>query len=657
MTDYLFYALLGTGAGAVIALLGVGLVVSYRGSGVLNFAHGAMAMWPAYCFNEMRTAGTYPLPIPGLPDRIDFGAKVQFSSALLIAVLTGTALGVLIHLAVFRPLRHAPELARVVASVGILVALLGLVGQRFVTQQVNPAKILPAEAWTVYGDLTVPRDGPWLALVAVVLAGLLAAGYRWTKIGLAVRAARENDKGAILLGFSADRLGAVSWVVAGTLAGLTGVLGTPLTGLNPTVLTFTYLVPALGAALVGRFSSVLTTVATGLAIGVVQSMYTKIQGDVSWLPEIGVREGIPFLVIIVAIVLVGRRLPGRGGVEAGRLPAVPSSIVTPLRVVVPFAVAVAAALFLDAGWRLALVTSAIAAMLALSLVVLTGFVGQTSLAQMTLAGVAGFALSRLADEAGIPFPLAPILAAGVSTLFGVVVGLPALRVRGVNLALVTLAGGVAITEFVFKNPDYTGATPEQGGASVPSPKLAGWDLGLTRPGELFRAEFVVLTLVVLTALSLAVANLRRGATGRRFLAVRSNERAAAAVGIDPALTKLGAFALSSFIAGVGGAMIAYRFGTISDASYGIVASLTVLAFAYLGGITTVSGALVAGAVSSSGLAFYGLDQLSSSAGQWETFIGGALLVVMAVTYPEGIAGAVIARWRRRAGARSPRPAG
>lgn len=656
MTDYLFYVLLSTGAGAVIALLGLGVIVTYQGSGVVNFAHGALAMWPAYVFVELRTDGTYPLPVPGLPDRIDFGGRVQFAPALAIAIVTGTALGLVVYALVFRPLRTAPELAKVVASVGVLVAMLGLVSRRFQEQNVSPAKILPAEPWTLYSDLTVPRDGPWLALLAVVVAGALTGFYRWSRQGLAIRAARENPKGAALLGYSADRLGAISWAMAGTLAALVGILGSPLTQLNPTVLTFTYLIPALGAALVGRFSHIGLTVAAGLAIGAAQSVYTKVQGDLSWLPEIGVREGIPFLVIIVTMVMTGKRLPGRGGDDGGRLPAVPLAVVTPLRVLLPAAVAIAAAVVLDAGWRLALITSVIAAVLALSLVVLTGYVGQTSLAQMTFAGVAGFALARFAGRWDVPFPIAPILAALVACLFGVAVGLPALRVRGVNLALVTLAGGVAITEFVFKNPDYTGASPEVGGATVPSPNLAGLDLGLTRPGDLFRVEFAVLVIVILALLAVAVANLRRGATGRRFLAVRSNERAAAAIGIDPALTKLGAFALSSFIAGIGGALIAYRFGTISDASYGIVASLTVLAFAYLGGITTVSGALVAGAVSSSGLAFYGLDQLSSSAGQWETFIGGVLLVVMAIVYPEGIAGAVIARRRERRSRRALAPA-
>jgi branched-chain amino acid transport system permease protein len=343
------------------------------------------------------------------------------------------------------------------------------------------------------------------------------------------------------------------------------------------------------------------------------------------------------------MVLLGERLPDRGSVEPWKLPAVPPSKVSLVSAGVPVALAIAGIVLLGPLWRAAIMTSVIAMIVALSLVVLTGFAGQASLAQMAFAGVAAFTLSKLAIRWDIPFPIAPLLAALVATLFGVLVGLPALRVRGTNLAIVTLAGGVAIAEFVFKNPRFVGDA-STGGAKVPNPAIGGWDLGLTTAGEASRPIYGVLLVCVALALAVGVANLRQSASGRRVLAVRSNERAASAIGIEVARVKLQAYAVSSFIAGIAGCLIAYRFGSVSDASFGVIASLTAMSVAYLGGITSISGAVTSGVVAASGAAFYVMAQVTGRLGAWETLIGGVLLIVTAVLNPDGIAGG----FRRRA---------
>jgi branched-chain amino acid transport system permease protein len=224
-------------------------------------------------------------------------------------------------------------------------------------------------------------------------------------------------------------------------------------------------------------------------------------------------------------------------------------------------------------------------------------------------------------------------------IFGLIVGLPALRVRGTNLAIVTLAGGVTIAEFVFKNPWVIGDIAS-GGAKVPNPSLAGWDFGLVYGNKVSRPIFGVFLIIVLALLGLLVANIRRSGSGRVMLAVRGNERAAAAIGIDVTRVKMTMFAASSFIAGVGGTLIAYRFGSVSDLSYGVVASLTALAVAYLGGITSVSGAVTAGITAQAGIAFYAMGRLFDGMGSWEALIGGVLLIVTAIMNPEGIAGGI-----------------
>jgi branched-chain amino acid transport system permease protein len=639
MTDYLFYLLLGSGAGAIIAALGLGMVITYQGSGVVNFAAGSMAMWSTYVYAELRN-GAYPFPIPGLPGRYHFGDDVGFRWALLLALLTAAIIGLVVYLLVFKPLRQAPALAKVVASVGLIIVFITLVERRFQdVTAMRVAPILPREPVTITGDLTIPRDGLWLFAIVVVIAAALWMASKFLRIGLATRASAENEKGAVLLGYSPDFLAGLGWVISAVVTTLIAILAAPQVQLNPTIFTFAFLIPALGSALIGKFQNYWPTLITGVLIGMGQSICTKLQNDISWFPEYGAREGIPFIVIIVTMVLLGERLPERGAVSSWKLPSVPQARVTLFSVLVPTGIAVVALFALGPLWRAALMTTIIASVLALSLVVLTGFGGQTSLAQMAFAGVAGFALSKLAMRWDIPFPIAPLLASFGAMLFGLLVGFPALRVRGTNLAIVTLAGGVTIAEFVFKNPAFIGDI-STGGAKIPNPQLGPWDFGLVFGNKVSRPVFGIFLIITLVLLCIAVANIRRAGSGRVMLAVRGNERAAAAIGINVTRVKMTLFAFSSFIAGVGGTLIAYRFGSVSDLSYGVMASLTALSVAYLGGITSVSGAVTAGITATAGVAFYGMDQVIGGMGSWEVLIGGVLLIITAIMNPEGIAGGI-----------------
>jgi branched-chain amino acid transport system permease protein len=639
LTQYLFFVLIGTGAGAIIAAFGLGLVVTYQGSGLVNFGYGAMASWVGYVYADLRQ-GSYPFPIPGLPDRYHFGDDVGIWWAFALSLLTAAVMGVLVYQLVFRPLYRAPALAKVVASIGLVIVFTSLIERRFSDNAgLRVDAILPREPVTFMDGVTVPRDGLWLVFIVVLIAAAVWAASRYTRIGLAMRASAANEKGAILLGYSPQQLAQASFIVASLIGGLVVILASPMIQLSSGVFTFAYLIPALGAALIGGFRYVWPTVITGLLIGLVQSSFTKMQTDFRWFPDYGAREGLPFLVIIVAMVFLGERLPDRGSVETFKMPAIPPAKVTPLSVLLPVGFAIIGLLALGPGWRGAIMTTTIAMVLALSLVLLSGFGGQPSLAQLAFAGVAGFSLSKLAMQWDIPFPIAPILASLIAMAFGVVVGIPALRVRGTNLAIITLAGGVAISEFVFKDPRFVGDA-STGGARVDNPKLGDWDLGLILGDQFSRPVFGILLVVVATLLALGVANIRKSPTGRRMLAARSNERAANASGVNIVRVKLEVFAASAFIAGVAGCMSAYRFGDVSAAAYGAVGSLTALAVAYLGGITCVSGAVTAGVTAASGISFYLLGTVTGVFGQWEVFIGGLLLILTAILNPEGIAGGI-----------------
>jgi len=623
------FAVLGLGTGAVYAALALGLVLEHRVSGVVNFAHGAMAAYVTYAFVELRATGDLVLPVVGLPGRFHLLDRPPFWLCLVVALALAAVLGLVVHALVFRPLRNAPALARVVASVGLLVALQAIVVLRFeVSRPVAP--ILPNRPITLMGAV-VPLDRLLLALAVVAVTVVLWAVYRFTTFGLASRAMADDPATTALLGQRTGRLASVNWVIASVLAGAGGILVAPLTGLNPGTYTL-LVVPALAAALVGRLSSFGITTAAALALGAAQSDLIELQDTFRWLPSVGLREGLPLVVIIVAMAVAGRAVPERAEPVERRLPAAPR----PRRVAVPATVGVvvaAGALFvLGAELRLGLITSLIGAVVCLSLVLLTGWVGQISLAQMAFAGVAGFALSKLGQGAGIPFPLAPLLAAALAGLAGLVLALPALRVRGVNLAVVTVAAAVAVEELVFRNPGLTGGF---GGTAVPTPSFFGVDLGIDQGGDYPSPVFGLLALAALTALALGLVAVRRGGGGRRLLAVRANERGAAAAGVDVAATKLAAFAASAFVAGCAGALLGYSQGQLSFSSFGVFVSLSYLAVAYVGGIGSVSGAMVGGALVGGGVVFTWLEQLAGW-GRYQAVITGLALVVIAVLRPDGL---------------------
>ena len=611
------FLLLGLGAGAVYAGLGLGLVLVHRVSGVVHVAHGAVAAYVAYVFVELRTVGDLVLPV----GRLRLGDDVPFVTAFVVSLLVAAGIGLVAYLLVFRPLRAAPALAGLVASVGLMATLQALIVLRFSGGRPVPA-ILPADPVQVFGA-DVPRDRLVLAAIVVVAGVVLWAVYRFTRFGLASRAASDDVTGVALLGRSPDVLAAVNWVAASILAGAAGILVAPVTGLDP-VTTTLLVVPALAAALVGRLVSFGATVAAGLALGMTQSLLLLAQDNWSWIPRSGVREAVPLIVIVVALAAgAGGRLAR--GESAGR--ALPLAG-RPRRVAVwagaGTVVGVAAVLGFTGQDRMAVVTSLIGMLVCLSIVVLTGWSGQISLAQMAFAGVAGFSLSRLATEVGVPFPVAPLLAAVLAAGAGLAVGLPALRARGVSLAVVTLAGAVVVEEAVFKRPTLTGGF---GGSRVPAPA------GLEPSG----AAFGLLVLAVLVVTAVGLARLRTTAAGRRLLAVRANERAAAAVGVDVAATRLGAFALSAFLAGVAGTLLGYQQGQLSFGSFGVFVSLAYLAVAYLGGVAGIAGAVVGGLLVPSGVAFTLLDL-----GRYQLLVSGLGLMVVTVLAPGGLTG-----WRRR----------
>jgi ABC-type branched-subunit amino acid transport system permease subunit len=243
-------------------------------------------------------------------------------------------------------------------------------------------------------------------------------------------------------------------------------------------------------------------------------------------------------------------------------------------------------------------------------------------------------LSHLSQNWGVPFPFSLLLAAAAAVPVGILIGLPALRVRGVNLAVITLAAAAAIDALVFNPAWFSGGL---GGRTVPPPTIFGLNLGVAGGNSYPRVVFGVFLLVVVTLIGLSVARMRGSATGRMLIAVRSNERAAAAAGIRVAPAKLFAFALSAFIAGLGGGLLGYLQGTVSAPTFATFTSLALLAIAYVAGIGRVAGAVIAGLLMSANGLFVNFLNEHLSIGQYQTIVAGIALALTAIKNPDGVA--------------------
>ena len=636
MQQVLLYALLGLGSGALIAGIALGVVLTYRGSGIINLATGGFAMLAGYAFWALR---------------VDL-LHLSTGPALLLSLVVVLAAGAATELIAFRPLRTASPLAKLVSSLGVLLVLQASMLLAFGSSEQPEPNVLPQNTVSMLGAV-IPIDRFIITGIVIVLSACLWALYRFTRFGLATRAASENEVVAMLGGLSPNSLSMVNTLLASAIAGGIGILAASITQLDTETLPL-QIVPALAAALLARFTSFGIACAAGIGLGIIESEIQYVS-NLSWFPTSGgtaipgVAELVIFILIVLFMYLRGAKLPGRGELVEQRLPEAPRPQHLLRTTVIGAAICAIALVVLPFDFREALINTLIGTVMALSLVVITGYVGQISVVQLTLAGVSGFTISHLAVNAGIGFPLAPIAGTVAAVILGLITAASALRVRGVSLAVVTLAAVVAITNFGFLNTTWGGG---QTGSPVPELKLLGLDLGTRAPfrgldGNLPSPVFGWVALAITVASCLIVAAIRRGDLGRRMLAVRSNERAAAAAAIDPRTVKLIAFGVSAAIAGLAGSLYAYNFGSVSADRFDVFTALSLIAFAYAGGITLISGAVFAGLISTQALFPYALDKWFGISGNWFLLFGGAILIITLIQNPEGVAGAFYKRIHKR----------
>ncbi|WP_217238799.1 ATP-binding cassette domain-containing protein [Streptomyces sp. AC555_RSS877] len=545
--------LAGLSVGSAAALTGIGLIVTYRATGVLNFAHGAIAMVCAYVLRQCVVEWGWPL----------------WAGAAVTMLVLAPGLGMALERFVFRPLSvlGSDPAQTLVASIGVFVLLVG--GAALVWGQGardDAPELVSADPW---GQLAV----------VLVLAVAVAAVIRWTRFGRELRAVVDDRRLAVLGGIDADRVAAAGWAFGSFTAGLTGVLLAPYVRLDPYGLPL-LVMEVVAVAVAARMRSLAVAVVVALGIGVAQSQLTRLHPSGWGEPLL---QAVGANLFVVALLLAALALPRIGARDA--LPRTATARVpTP-----PGAWIVAAVLFLlplgfaGSDLHTAVQVPALGVVL-LSLVVVTGRGGQISLGQAAYAGLGALFTALLAAGRFPGLPRLPELAAlAVAVLLvaplGLLTGWPAISRRGLALALATFAVGVGVSRFVFAQP-YA---------------VSGLSLGRPAAFDGDRAYYV-LELLLLAAALLATHALRRGRTGRALAAMRDHEAGASAAGVHVPSLKLLAFVAGAALAALGGGMLGMGLRAFDPGAYDPVRGLLWFAAVVVLGADSTLGALAAAAL-------------------------------------------------------------
>jgi sulfate-transporting ATPase len=456
--------------------------------------------------------------------------------------------------------------------------------------------------------------------------------YRHSQFGISTTAVAENQRTAGSLGLSADRIAALNWALGSGLSGFVAILLSPISSLQVGGMT-TLVIAALAAALVASFRSFPIALIAGLVIGIAQTMLTR------YVHISGVPQSVPFAVIVVMLLVRGTALPIRGHFLQ-KLPMLGSGKVHKSHVAIGTALAVVLTLVFPISWQDAMVTTFAMSIILLSCIVVTGIAGQLSLAQFALAGFGAWIAGRSVDMFSVPFPLALILGVCAAAPLGALFALPAVKARGLNLAIVTLGLGSALEVLIFNNGKITGGFI---GTKIGRPNLFGYDISATR----YPSRYAIFCIALFVLMALMVASLRRGRSGRRMIAVRTNERAAAALGINVAGVKIYAFALAAGIAAVGGTLLAFRKDTIIYANeFQSFVSITAVGWAFMGGIGFIFGSFFGATMTPGSISARITNGLFSGIDRYIPLIGGVVIVLIVLFNQDGIAkeSAMQARW-------------
>lgn len=572
----MFYAqliLTGLARGALLSLAGMGLVLTYRATGVFNFAHGAIGVFVAYVLYAFSTQWGLPLVIAG-------------PLALLVV---GPGIGVLLERAVFRPLARqgATTTEKLVATLGVFVLLLGVVITVWSGSTRVPVKLVPAKHLSLPGSLDMGYDDlANLIVLGIACAGLWAL-FRFTHLGTEIRAVVDRPELAQLASVNANRVAAIAWALGTGFAGITGVLLLSRGALEPIILNLV-MIEVFSLAVVARLTSLPIAVGAGLLIlGAGQSLLGNVviangNGFIGNSFD-ALKPNLSVVVLFVAL-LVYKRLDvvGEAAERVQRL-AAPIRTSRTVRSAIIGAITAAALvvlpLVLDNNDVERAQSFLAFSVIFVSIVAVTGFSGQITLGQAGYAGLGAWMAARMGNAWDLPVIVAMILGAIVAMAAGILTGYPALRRRGLFLALTTLAFALLIFRFVLQNKEFAGGSDA---LLIARPE---W---FTGPVAFYYFELGWLALMFLLA-----RNLRSGRLGRALGAMRDSEDGARSIGIDLRAYKLFIFGASAFIAGIGGALFVQRAGVLEAEQFFPLNNLFWFAAVVVAGVSSIPGALLA----------------------------------------------------------------
>lgn len=570
MRDFTTFTILGLVTASIYAIGASGLVVTYTTSGIFNFAHGAVGMAGAFTYWQLHVKWG----LPTLP------------AILIILIVIAPLFGWFIDRVIMRGLEGASDVTRAVVPIGLLFALIA--GVPIIWSSNTARSVMPffGSKSIMIGDVSVS----WHQIVTVIVALLVAAGLRLflyqTRIGLSMRAVVSNRDLVKLNGGRPNRSSTASWALGSSLAALGGILVADKFGLEVMSLTL-LVINAYAAAIVGRLTSLPYTFLGAVILGLAESYAVGyLPNNPSWLPEgidlvNSIRLSVPVLMLfIVLLILPEAPLRAHGLVRSREKvprPSMRNSLIGAAALIA--AVSIISG-FLSPSPMISWTKGLAWAIIMLSLVPLTGYGGQISLAQMSFAGLGAYAMSEVGSGGN---PLGLVAAFVLAGAVGALVALPSLRLRGIYLALSTMAFAVLMDRVVFKQERFFPG----GSRGVERIHIFGLRFDSDR-------SYMILTAVVFAICGLAVVAIRLGPFGRRLQAMKDSPAACATLGLNLTVTKLQVFILSAGIAGVGGAMLGGLQKNITMSQFDMLQGLPLLLMAVAGGVALVTGALFGG---------------------------------------------------------------
>ncbi len=569
-----FWLIVGITYGSVYTVAATGLVVTYTTSGIFNFAQGAIGMFLAYVFWQLRV-----------------GWGVQTLVALVLTVFVAAPLmGAIIERVLMRAISDAPLVAQLVTTIGLMLMLMGLAGLIWDPQETRHIDRFFGTSGFQIGDTLMP----WSRFITIVVGLGLALGLKVllsrTRLGVAMRAVVDNRELAGLNGIRPGRVSMFSWALGSAMAAVAGIfLAEELATLDVQTLTLLILA-AFAAAIIGRLKSLPLTFAGGLLIGLVFEFQ---QNFLSWTGRwVSAPLAIPQIMLFLALLFLPMaRIEGKKTVRsvAERIPKISIAV---LGMVGLFALVVVLSLVAGRVDVRTLTLTLLTALVMLSLVPLTGWSKQISLAQITFVGAGAFAYLEWAPSLGSIGGLA--VAALFAVPFGVAMALPALRLQGLYLALASMAFAQMAAILFFPQPEILGFD----GKPIQPIKILGFDfsqpfdfLGIHFGQDVGTMFFITATLGVVGVL---VVWLHKSRFGRRLTALGDSPAACATVGVNPIVTKLGVFVISAAIAGLAGGLLGVFQGTATVQDFEMLQGLAYLLLLVVGGVAVVSGAVLGG---------------------------------------------------------------